>query len=66
MEVPPDVFDISFVQCKLQGEDRGRMVASRETPMLRNTSTVFMNIVGARKRFWTGEQSKGGDHEPSK
>ena len=66
MEVPPDVFDISFLQCEPQGEDRGRMVASRETPMPGNTSAVFMDIVGTRKRFWTGEQSKGGDYEQSK
>ena len=33
--------------------------------MPRNTSALFMSIVGARKGFGTEEQ-KGGDHEQSK
>ena len=52
VEVTFNVFDVFLLQCEPQGKDRGRMVASRETPLMSgNVSTLFMIYEGSRVLF---------------
>ena len=61
VEVTFDVFDVTLLQSEPQGKDRGRMVASRETPLIPgNVSALFMNIVrGLRVLFLRPSAEQG-------
>jgi hypothetical protein len=55
VEGPSDVFNVSLLQCELQGKDRGRLVASHEAPMPGNVNALFMNLVSPQKGIRTRE-----------